>query len=106
MILPIRLLMVPVCVCAAVQGAPAQKMAYHGIAWHVPVASVRAPVEALGFTFSAEVDQGDHEFTRADGARLRAEVREGRLIGFTLIDPARGDSVQERFGVLADSLGA
>ncbi|WP_420124987.1 hypothetical protein [Longimicrobium sp.] len=106
MILPIRLLIVPFCLCAGVQAAAAQKMAYHGIAWHMPVAGVRTPVEALGFTFSSEVDQGDHEFNRADGARLRAEVREGRLVGFTLIDPARGNSVQERFNVLADSLQA
>lgn len=108
MILRIRLLIVPVCACACagVQAAQAQKMAYHGIAWHVPVDSVRAPLQALGFGFQAEVDQGDHQFTRADDALLYAEVRRGRLVGFTLIDPIRGADVGERFAALADSLQA
>lgn len=106
MILPFRLLVVPVCVCAAVQGASAQKMAYHGITWHVPLDSVRAPLRAQGFTFRAEMGEGDHELAREDGAVLHAEARAGRLIGFTLVDPARGDGVNERFHALADSLQA
>jgi hypothetical protein len=106
MILPIRLLIVPVCICAGVQGAAAQKMAYHRIAWGIPVDSVRAPLQALGFRFQAEVDQGDHQFTRSDDALLHAEVRQGRLVGFTLIDPVRGAGVGERFEALADSLRA
>lgn len=104
MILPIRLLIVPVCICAGVQAAPAQKMAYHGIPWGVPADSVRAPLGALGFTFRAEVDEGDLQFARDDGALLHAEMRAGRLMGFTLIDPARGEGVDERFRALADSL--
>jgi hypothetical protein len=102
----LRLLIVPLCACVGVQVASAQKMAYHGIAWGIPVDSVRAPLQALGFAFRAEMDRGDLEFAREDGAILHAEAREGRLIGFTLIDPARGDGVDERFHALADSLGA
>lgn len=104
MILPLRLLILPLCICAGAQGASAQKMAYHGIAWGIPVDSVHAPLRTLGFAFRTEMDQGDLEFAREDGAILHAEAREGRLIGFTLIDPARGEGVDERFNALADSL--
>jgi hypothetical protein len=106
MIFPLRLLVVPLCVCMDVATASAQKMAYHGIAWGIPVDSVRAPLRALGFIHRAEVDQGDHEFTGEDGALLHASVRAGRLVGLTLIDPIRGEGVGERFETLADSLQA
>lgn len=106
MILPIRLFVVPVCLCLGAQAAAAQKLAYHGIAWYVPVQSVREPLRALGFGFRMEMDGGDHEFVRGDSAFLHAEVREGRLVGFTLIDPARGEAVNERFHTLTDSLRA
>jgi hypothetical protein len=106
MILPTRLLIVPLCICAGVQGAAAQKLAYHGIAWGIPVDSVRAPLRALGFAFRSEMDQGDLEFARDDGALLHAEASRGRLIGITLIDGARGERVNERFQALADSLRA
>ena len=102
----LRLLILPLCVCAGAESAAAQKMAFHGIAWDVPVDSIRVPLRALGFTHRAEVDQGDHEFIREDGALLHAEVRAGRLVGLTLIDPIRGDGVGERFAALADSLQA
>ncbi len=102
----IRLLMVPVCVCAAASQASAQKLAFHQIPWHVPAESVRAPLLAQGFTFAGVNDSGDHEFTREDGARLNAELRDGRLVGFTLLDPARGDQLSARFDALADSLQA
>lgn len=102
----LRLLILPFCVCAGVEAASAQKMAYHGIAWDVPVESIRAPLQALGFTHRAEMDHGDHQFVREDGALLHAQVRAGRLVGLTLIDPVRGEGVGERFAALADSLQA
>ena len=101
---PFRLLMM-VCVCAAAPPAEAQKLAFHQIPWHVPAEGVRAPLAARGFTFAGVTDAGDHEFTRPDGARLNAELREGRLIGFTLLDPAR-EQLATRFEALADSLQA
>lgn len=88
------------------QQPTAQKLMFHQIAWHVPAESVRAPLQAQGFAFARETDGGDHEFTRADGARLIAELRDGRLIGFTLLDPARGEQVPVRYRALADSLRA
>ncbi|MBW3572202.1 MAG: hypothetical protein KY467_13965 [Gemmatimonadetes bacterium] len=101
-----RTLMVPLCLAAGAQTAPAQKLAYQGIAWGVPADSVREPLAALGFTLRGVTDAGDHQFDRDDGARLQAELRQGRLIGFSLIDPARGEGVDARFGALADSLAA
>ena len=90
----------------ATQQPTAQKLVFHQIAWQVPAESVRAPLQAQGFTFAREIDSGDHEFARDDGARLMAEFREGRLIGFTLLDPARGEQVPVRYRAIADSLQA
>lgn len=106
MILPLRRLMVPLCVFAVAEAAPAQKMAYHGMAWNVPAESVRARLQAQGFAFRQQVDGGDHQFAREDGTLLHAEVREGKLMGITLIDPVRGAGVASRFDALADSLQA
>lgn len=104
MIPPIRLLIPALIVCA--QPLAAQKLSFHGIPWHISADSVRAAVGARGFTFAGDAGDGDHAFTRADGARLIAEMRDGRLVGFRLIDAARGDAVDGRFQVLADSLQA
>lgn len=98
--------LLPIAILAGAAQLPAQKFAFHGIAWHISADSVRGAVQAHGFTFSADTDAGDPMFTREDGARLIAELRAGRLAGFTLIDPARGEAVDERFVALADSLGA
>jgi hypothetical protein len=98
------LLLVPAVLAA--QQPTAQKLTFHQIAWEVPAESVRAPLQAQGFAFARETDGGDHEFTRPDGTRLIAELRGGRLVGFTLLDPARGDLVPLRYRVLADSLRA
>lgn len=106
MTLPIRLLILPLCVCVGAESAAAQKMAFHGIAWGIPAESVREPLRDRGFTFRAQSGDGDVEFTRDDGARLQAEMRDGRLIGFTLIDSVRGDGVDGRFHAIADSLQA
>lgn len=103
MIPPLHLLLI---VGAAAQQPTAQKLAFNQIAWHVPAESVRAPLQARGFTFTREIDSGDHEFTRADGARLIAEFQQGRLVGFTMLDPARGEQVPARYRALADSLRA
>jgi hypothetical protein len=80
--------------------------AFHEIAWGLPADSVRARVEAQGFTFSASGDGGDLAFRREDGGRLQAEFSGGRLIGFTLIDPAPPERVAERYRAVADSLRA
>jgi hypothetical protein len=104
-ILP-RILAMPLCLCAGVQAAEGQKMSYHGIPWHIPADAVRAPLGAQGFTFRMDVGDGDHQFAREDGTLLQAEMRDGRLVGFTRIDPVRGEGVAERFKALADSLQA
>jgi hypothetical protein len=105
MIPPFRLLLIWMLLASAPRLA-AQKFAYHNIPWDIPADSVRGAVRAQGFTFSSETDAGDPLFTREDGARLIATLRAGRLAGFTLIDPARGEAVDGRFVALADSLGA
>lgn len=106
MSLSIRLLILPLCLFGAVQGAAAQRLSYHGIAWDVPAESVRPRLQALGFTFRGVMEGGDHQFTRDDGAWLQAQVRDGRVIGFTQVDPVRGEGVDERFRALEDSLRA
>ena len=107
MTLSIRLLLtVPVCLCAAAEAASAQKLAFHQIPWHAPAESVRAPLQALGFTFRQEIAGGDHEFSREDGAVLYVGLRQGRVAAFTLFDAVRGDAVNARYLALADSLQA
>jgi hypothetical protein len=106
MMIPFRLLMIPVCLGFTAEALPAQKLAYHQIPWHVAADSVRAPLRAQGFAFQEVTESGDHAFTREDGAKLNAELREGRLLGFTLHDAARGELVSARFDALADSLQA
>jgi hypothetical protein len=106
MILPLRLLTASLCICAFAEAAAAQKLAYHGIPWGGPVDGVRGPLQAQGYAFRSEMDGGDLQFARDDGTLLQAEARNGRLIGFTLTDAARGDAVNERFHALADSLRA
>jgi hypothetical protein len=101
-----RTLIVPLCLCAGTQAAEAQKLSYHGIAWHIPADSLRAPLAAQGFTFRSDVGDGDRQFAREDGTLLQAEIRDGRLVGFTRIDPVRGEGVAGRFEALADSVQA
>lgn len=103
MITPLHLLLLPAMLGTTDQLTP-QKLTFNQIAWHAPAGSVRAPLQAQGFTFSGEIDGGDHEFTRQDGARLFAGLRDGRVVGFTLLDPARGEQVAVRYRALADSL--
>jgi hypothetical protein len=85
--------------------ASAQRHAFEGIAWGTEDAEVRAALQARGFTFRT-VEDGDPRFIRADSAFLRAEMSGGRLVGFTLVDPARGPAVAERYAALNDSLRA
>lgn len=103
MIAPLHLLLLPAMLGTTDQLTP-QKLTFNQIAWYVPAETVRAPLQAQGFTFSREIDSGDQEFTREDGARLYAELRNGRVIGFTFLDPARGEQVAVRYRALADSL--
>jgi hypothetical protein len=102
----VRLLIITLCACVAVESASAQKLAFHGIAWGMPADSVRAPLRALGFTFRQETGDGDHEFRREDGAVLYAGLRQGRVVAFTLFDGVRGEGADARFTALADSLQA
>lgn len=102
----IHFLLVPVILLASARPAEAQRAVFEGIAWGTPADSVRLRLDSLGFTFRGATQAGDQEFVRADSAGLFAEMREGRLIGFTLVDGVRGDSSAERFTALADSLQA
>ena len=101
-----RLLLAGICLCVAAKGAPAQQIAFPGIAWGTPAEDVRARLEAQGYGFKSVIDSGDLLFQRADSAWLRVEQRAGRVLGFTLIDPARGEQVDGRYLALADSLRA
>jgi len=102
----IRVTSLSVILCAAAGDAAAQRHAFEGVAWQAPAESVRAALRARGFTFTATAGEGDLQFVRADSAQLQAELHAGRLVGITLIDPARGESVAERYRVVADSLRA
>jgi hypothetical protein len=102
---PLRAALLPFGLCIAVQAASAQRLAFHEIAWDTPADSVRARAESLGFTFDRAAD-GDLQFRREDGTWLRAHLRDGRVMGFMLIDAARGEQIPGRFRVLADSLQA
>jgi hypothetical protein len=103
---PLHLLLLLVAAAVAPPAAGAQQIAFHGIAWDLPGDSVRSLLQAQGFAFRRELEHGDHEFTREDGTLLRAEMRAGRLIGFTMIDPLRGEGEAGRYRALADSFQA
>lgn len=93
----------------ALAAAPlsAQRMAFPGIPWGAPADTVRARLEARGYTFERALDTGDHVYLRADsGAWVRADLRGGRAIGFALFDRAEGTGVDARYAALADSLRA
>ncbi|HLM66232.1 MAG TPA: hypothetical protein VK358_01835 [Longimicrobium sp.] len=102
----IRFLLGAVMLFAAARPAQAQRAVFEGIAWGTPADGVRLRLESLGFALGGATQAGDQEFVRADGAVGFAEMREGRLTGFTLVDRVRGDGVAERFTALADSLQA
>lgn len=89
----------------AEQGA-SRRYAYRQIPWGAPADSVRARVQAEGFSFSGTGDGEDLQFRREDGARLSAEFQAGRLVGFTMIDPTPGPQVEQRYRAVADSLAA
>jgi hypothetical protein len=84
----------------------AQRHAFQQIPWRLSADSVRTLVAGQGFTFSGRDERGDLQFTRADGARLDAEFQDGRLAGFTMIDPTPGPGVEARYRAVADSLRA
>ena len=102
---PILLPFVFILACTSASDARAQGIVFADIPWGTPADSVRARVEARGFTFDSQED-GDHVYRRTDGAWLRAYMRGGRATGLTVIDPARGAAVGTRFRALADSLRA
>lgn len=89
--------------CAGASAASAQDFAYPGIAWGDPADSVRARLQAQGFSRVEVVHPGDQVFRAADGSWLRLEVRENRAIGVTVVDTIRSAEVAARFAALADS---
>ncbi len=93
-------------VAAAARPAGAQRYTYQQIPWRLSADSVQARLAPLGFTPGGRGDEGDLVFRRADGAQLRAELRDGRLVGVALFDPTPGPGVAARYRVLADSLRA
>jgi hypothetical protein len=95
------------CLCAAVVPARGQRnLLYAGIPWRIGADSARALLERQGFTFSRVDKDGDHEYTRGDGAQLYASLQGGRLVGVMLVDGTRGAGVDARYRTLADSLEA
>jgi hypothetical protein len=89
--------------CAGAPAASAQSFAYPGIAWGDPADSVRARLEARGFSHVRVLDRGDQVFLAADSSWLRLDVRENRAIGVTVADTMRGAQAAARFAALADS---
>lgn len=100
------LLIAALLAAAAARPAPAQPYTYRQVPWRLPADSVQARVAAQGFTLAGRGEGGDLDFGRDDGTRLRAELQDGRLVGFTMIDPAPGPRVEERYRAVADSLRA
>lgn len=92
--------------CVAAPAAQAQEIAFQGISWRTPADSVRARVEALGFTFGGPVEDGVTLYEAPGGTRLYAYTAASRLIGFIRVDPARGEQITVRYRALADSLEA
>jgi hypothetical protein len=93
--------------CAFATAASAQQaIVFADIPWGTRADSARARAEAMGFTLDSTLADGDQVYRRADGAWLKAYLRGGRAIGFTVIDPARRPEVDARFHALADSLEA
>ena len=103
----IRLLLLPLVLCASARAASAQReFTFAGVPWHAPADSVRSRLVARGFTFAGTADRGDQVFRRGDGALLKLELQGGRAVGFQLVDPARGRNLDARFHALVDSLQA
>lgn len=86
--------------------ASAQQIGYPDVAWGAPADVVRPRIEAQGFVLDSVLADGDQVYRRRDGSGLKAYLRAGRLIGITVIDPARRPAVDVRFQALADSLQA
>ncbi|HEU0301042.1 MAG TPA: hypothetical protein VFR37_16380 [Longimicrobium sp.] len=101
-----RLMLAAGVACLAPNVSAAQGITFPGIGWGDPADSVRARLQARGFTFQSQEDGGDHLYRRADSAWLRVDLRDGRAIGVVLVDLATPGEVSARFQVLADSLQA
>jgi hypothetical protein len=101
-----RLISLLLCACVAATAAHAQEIAFQGISWRTPADSVRARVEALGFTFGGPAREGATLYEAPDGTRLYAYTAGGRLIGFIRVDPGQGVQIPVRYRALADSLEA
>src|SRR4051794_41823286 len=102
-----HLILLPfVLTCACASSASAQGIVFGGIPWGTALDTVETRVGAQGFRVDSVLPDGDRIYRRADGAWLKAYLRGGRTVGFTLIDPARRAAVDPRFHALADSLEA
>jgi hypothetical protein len=91
--------------CAA-STANAQEIVFAGIPWGAPADSVRARLRTLGYAHRGATPTGDHSFARADDAQVLVMLRNGRMVGIYVTDPARGARADARYRVLADSLEA
>jgi hypothetical protein len=91
--------------CAAT-AASAQEIVFSRIPWGAPVDSVRARLEAQGYSYRGVIGSGDRGFERADGARVIVMLRAERMVGVYVSDPAAGAEVDARYRALADSLQA
>lgn len=92
--------------CLAPNGSGAQEIAFPGVAWGEPAESVRARLVAGGYVLHPALEGGDHLYRRADGAWVRVDLRDGRVIGVVLVDPAPAERAEGRYQALADSLRA
>src|SRR5687768_6999205 len=91
--------------CAA-PAASAQEIVFSRIPWNTPADSVRARLEALGYTYAGAVGNGDRAFRRADGGSVHVMLRAGRMVGIYVREAAAGAAVDARYRALADSLQA
>lgn len=105
MVNPIRLLTLLACLCATATSARAQReLVFSGLPWRTPVSEVRPLLESRGFTFTRTDEDGDPWFSGTDGTVLYAYVQDSRVVGFVVIDAARGPQLGPRYRALADSL--
>ncbi|HET7461642.1 MAG TPA: hypothetical protein VFJ82_10345, partial [Longimicrobium sp.] len=91
---------------AGVSAAHAQEIVFQQIPWTAPPDTVRARLEAQGFTYRG-IQDGRRTFVRPDSAYVYAMFRGvEHAVGFIVGDPARGPRAEGRFRQLADSLQA
>lgn len=98
--------LLPLVALAWAAAAPAQTIAYPGIAWNTPADSARAHLEAAGLRRTEVLESGDQVYRSPDNGWLRLTLREGRVLGVMARDTTGTAGLDTRFAVLADSLRA